>query len=132
MDANHLMMSCELRGKPSLLHSFCGCWTLRLPPGFGQSSLRCQKRIEFDLTADSAVELLSIVSLRLICSDRRSWRNLVATDRKDEFTWIATPDDWESYAALLEPFIEWEYGHQYLTDEVNDDLLVEVSFGERY
>lgn len=126
------MLSCELRRgtrSPSLL--------LRLLEPEAATWLRSvflevPERVEFDLTADPKIELLSPVSLRLVCSDKRSWRKLVATDRKDEFTWIATLDDWEIYAAFLEPFIKGEYGHQYLTDEVNDDLLVEVSFGERY
>jgi len=130
-DVDNIMMSCELREEarpPTLLlrlmHAESATWLSSI-------FLAMPDRIEFDLTADSAVDLLSPVSLRLACSGKRSWKKLAATDREGQFVWIATPDDWETYAALLEPFIEGRYGHQYFTSEVNDDLLVEVSFGER-
>ena len=45
------------------------------------------------------------------------------------FTWIGTPDEWETTAMLVEPLTR-QFGHRYLTSEVTDDALIEVSQGE--
>lgn len=45
------------------------------------------------------------------------------------FIWSGTPDDWQTTSLLIEPLID-QSGHQYLTSEVDDDALVEVSQGE--
>jgi len=51
--------------------------------------------------------------------------------RDDEggFTWIGTSDDWETMSLMIEPLLD-QSGHQYLTSEVEDDALIEVSRGE--
>jgi hypothetical protein len=45
------------------------------------------------------------------------------------FIWQGTADEWETTALLVEPLTH-QAGHQYLTFEVDDDALVEVSQGE--
>jgi hypothetical protein len=55
-------------------------------------------------------------------------RHLVRDD-EGGFTWIGTPDEWETASLLIEPLLH-QQGHQYLTSEVEDDALVEVSRGE--
>lgn len=54
--------------------------------------------------------------------------------RKDDlmFVWSATADRWRRYATMLDPFLEGQSGHQYLTEEGHDDALIEVSFGESH
>jgi hypothetical protein len=44
--------------------------------------------------------------------------------------WDCTQDQWINHAAMLEPFRRGVVGHQYLSDESVDDLLVEASYGE--
>jgi len=46
------------------------------------------------------------------------------------FTWEATTGEWATLADLVQPFLQGEAGHQYLTSEVADDALVTISFGE--
>jgi len=51
--------------------------------------------------------------------------------RNDEggFTWVGTSDDWETMSLMMEPLLD-QRGHQYLTSEIEDDALIEVSRGE--
>jgi hypothetical protein len=46
--------------------------------------------------------------------------------------WRCTSDEWITCAALLEPLAEGKRGHQYLTEERYDDVLIEVSHGEAH
>lgn len=52
-------------------------------------------------------------------------------EQYDRFVWSCASDEWTTMSLLLEPFLE-RSGHQYLTDEVADDALIEVSFGEQH
>jgi hypothetical protein len=62
---------------------------------------------------------------------------VIATPRakrlfKDEaggFIWQGTAGEWDTTALLVEPLTR-QIGHQYLTSEVDDDALIEVSRGE--
>jgi hypothetical protein len=47
-----------------------------------------------------------------------------------EFEWRQDAENWRRTAALLEPFLAGDTGHQYLTQENKDEALVELSFGE--
>ena len=65
----------------------------------------------------------------LLCRvSRRPGKHLVR-DEYDRFVWSCTADEWETMSLQLEPFLG-QPGHQYLTDEVADDALIEVSYGE--
>ncbi len=61
---------------------------------------------------------------------RRPEKNLVR-EEYDSFVWSCTSDEWTTMSLLLEPFLKGS-GHQYLTDEVADDALIEVSYGEHH
>jgi hypothetical protein len=61
---------------------------------------------------------------------RRPAKHLVRGEG-DVFVWSCTADEWTTLSLLLEPLLE-RPGHQYLTDEVDDDALIEVSYGERH
>lgn len=53
-----------------------------------------------------------------------------ATDSA-EFLWAIDPEEWETNAELLEPFlVNMRPGHQYLSDEHLDDALIEFAFKE--
>lgn len=52
-------------------------------------------------------------------------------EHDDKFVWSCSSDEWTTNSFLLEPFLE-RPGHQYLTDEVADDALIEVSYGEHH
>lgn len=47
-----------------------------------------------------------------------------------EFEWRQNAENWRRTAALLEPFLAGDTGHQYLTQRSRDAALVEFSFGE--
>lgn len=51
-------------------------------------------------------------------------------DDKASFVWSATREGWLHLAALTEPLCTEGTGHHYLTDEKDDDALIELSFGE--
>jgi hypothetical protein len=44
--------------------------------------------------------------------------------------WNGTVDDWSTNADLLEPFLAGRRGHQFLSDDRWDDVVVIASFGE--
>ena len=55
----------------------------------------------------------------------------LSRDQEGGFTWVGTPDEWQTTSMLMEELTR-ESGHQYLTSEVDDDALVEVSQGETH
>ncbi len=61
---------------------------------------------------------------------RKPGKNLVR-ETYDRFVWSCTSEEWQTSSLLLEPFLE-RSGHQYLTDEVVDDALIEVSYREAH
>lgn len=70
------------------------------------------------------------VAIELICTgNKRPERNLIA-DGNNRFRWACTADQWNDLALLMTPLVEGAVGHQYLTSERWDDLLIEVSHGE--
>ena len=72
----------------------------------------------------------AVLELNLIVSEHRSDRRLVRTP-SGVFNWACTPDEWRDASDLVEPLLH-QAGHQYLTSEVADDALVEVSYGEAH
>ncbi len=46
------------------------------------------------------------------------------------FIWSATRDGWLYLADLTQPLCTDGVGHHYLTDDEDDDALIELSFGE--
>jgi hypothetical protein len=48
-----------------------------------------------------------------------------------DFTWSATSEEWSTAGIMIEPLLQGS-GHQYLTDKVNDDAVIEVSVGEHF
>lgn len=84
-------------------------------------------RLEEDPRVSLGAALWSL-ELRVVADPepRRLWK-------QDEggFTWAGTPEEWQTTSLLIEPLID-QSGHQYLTSEVDDDALVEVSQGEAH
>jgi hypothetical protein len=50
-------------------------------------------------------------------------------DRAGGFTWSCTADEWHTVSLMVEPLLH-QSGHQYLTSEIEDDAVIEVSYGE--
>ena len=82
-----------------------------------------------DLAQSPVVALEGVSSLRL---DRvlESPRNHVRIHDGTRLDWSASADEWVRMTEFLDPFLEGATGHQYLTVEGIDDVLVEVSHGE--
>jgi hypothetical protein len=72
----------------------------------------------------------AIMDLNLSVTATTQARHLVRDDRGG-FLWSCTNDEWQTASLLVEPLLH-QRGHQYLTSEVDDDALVEVSYGERH
>jgi hypothetical protein len=51
-------------------------------------------------------------------------------DKTSSFVWSATREGWLYLADLTQPLCTEGTGHHYLTDEKDDDALIELSFGE--
>ncbi len=51
-------------------------------------------------------------------------------ERGKSFVWSATREGWLYLADLTEPLCAGGVGHHYLTDDVDDDGLIELSSGE--
>ncbi len=85
-----------------------------------------------DLTAMSEARIVGIQPLLL--SLRQSGGQVrfreTSGGNPPAFELSASPEGWADLAALLDPFVRGEPGHQYLTREDVDDALIEVSFGE--
>jgi len=89
--------------------------------------------------ADEEVDLLKTEGVRLEHLDgfvlRRAPHPCAKALRsiqevENSFMWECTGEEWLRLAELIEPFVEGRSGHQYLTSEVRDDALVEVSYLE--
>lgn len=52
-------------------------------------------------------------------------------DGKASFVWSATRQGWQYLADLTQPLCTSGAGHHYLTDDNDDDCLIELSFGEQ-
>jgi hypothetical protein len=78
------------------------------------------------LDADPGISIgaaLWALNLRTVSSPCR--KHLCRNDGGG-FTWIGTPDEWRTISLMIEPLLH-QHGYQYLTSEVDDDALVEVS-----
>jgi hypothetical protein len=82
-----------------------------------------------DLAKSPFVELEGVASLKLQLADEAP-RNHVLIQDGAELSWIASPAEWREMTYFLDPFLAGKMGHQYLTTEGVDDVLIEVSFGE--
>ena len=85
----------------------------------------------FRLDLDPNVQLgasITAFSMRRVFSTRE--RRLVR-HRDGRFTWSGTADEWRIASDLVRP-LSTQQGHQYLTSEMNDDAIIEVSRGEHH
>ena len=83
----------------------------------------------FRLDAQPVVTMREpIAELALLLVGQVPAKHLVKT-REGVFAWSCTADEWSRLSLLIEP-LEHQSGHQYLTSEMDDDALIEVSFGE--
>ena len=81
------------------------------------------------LNDEPGVELgAAIYALRLRVTATTPQPHLVR-DGSGGFEWSCTAEEWRTASDLLEPLTR-QRGHQYLTSEVEDHALVEVSAGE--
>jgi hypothetical protein len=71
----------------------------------------------------------ALPGLRLALVEREPDRHLVRGP-DGGFTWSCTTDEWHTASLMLEPFTDGQAGHQYLTSEVDDDAIIEISYGE--
>ncbi len=80
----------------------------------------------------SYLELKNVESLSLLShSSGREIEIMRTTDsHPNSFTIFGTVGGWRDMAGMMEPFMEGQVGHQYFGDELGDDALLEVSFGE--
>ncbi len=82
------------------------------------------------LTAEPGVAITGVERLELVLVDRRPSPHVSEVGR-GEFVWSGTADEWETSALLLDPFLDDQPGgHQYLTNDINDDAVICVSFAE--
>ena len=84
------------------------------------------------LTADPRVFVAHVDCLEMI---NRSTGPRVALKRRDaddqvSFVWSATKEGWLYLADLTYPLCAGGNGHHYLTDDKEDDAVIELSFGE--
>jgi hypothetical protein len=84
-----------------------------------------------DLAHSPVMALGGVSSLRL---ERvlESPRNHIRIQDGTSLHWSASADEWVTMTSLLDPFLDRATGHQYLTNESDDDVLVEVSYGESH
>jgi hypothetical protein len=83
-----------------------------------------------DLLSEPGVEVRGIERFELRRTSADSERHLLRQGDAAAFVWSATDDVWRRNSELLDPFVDGQSGHQYLTSEGVDDALVEISFGE--
>jgi hypothetical protein len=84
-----------------------------------------------DLAQSPVIALEGVSSLRLV-RVLESPRNHIRIEDGTRLQWTASADEWVTMTYLLEPFLDGATGHQYLTSELTDDVLVEVSHGESH
>lgn len=75
------------------------------------------------------VELRTLERLEMRLTPEATTKRLVAITPR-QLVWTCTRAEWAEVVELLEPFVAGQSGHQYLTSERDDDVLIEVSFGE--
>ena len=92
-----------------------------LSSGTGEREVRLEECPRVSLSA-------SIMTLRMRVVESRFNRRLVK-DGARGFLWSCTPDEWEEAMLLVQPLLT-QAGHQYLTSEIEDEALIEVSRGE--
>jgi hypothetical protein len=68
------------------------------------------------------------LTLRVV-ADVRSCH--LTRDRDGGFEWVGTPSEWHTLSQLIAPLLQ-QRGHQYLTSEVDDDALIEISRDEQF
>jgi hypothetical protein len=85
----------------------------------------------FDITKVTGVEIADLPQLNLRRTVEPRDKHLeVGAAEPNSFEWTCTREEWIQNAGLMEPFLEGKAGHQYMTSDVIDDALVEISFGE--
>jgi hypothetical protein len=72
----------------------------------------------------------ALTDLTLSVVDDAPTRHLVRS-RDGSVRWSCTSEEWRTAGQLVEPLIDHP-GHQYLTSEIDDDAIVEVSRGEEH
>jgi hypothetical protein len=84
-----------------------------------------------DLAQSPVMALGGVSSLRL-ARVLESPRNHTRIQDGTRLEWTASADEWVTMTYLLDPLLDGAIGHQYLTNEGTDDVLVEVSHGESH
>jgi hypothetical protein len=84
-----------------------------------------------DLAHSPVMGLGGVSSLRLQ-RVLESPRNHIRIQDGTRIQWTASADEWVTMTYLLDPLLDGATGHQYLTNEGIDDVLVEVSHGESH
>lgn len=87
---------------------------------------------EPDLGELQEVHLVNFNRLRLTLALPDATRELFRLGDASGFLWSCSQERWHTNAALLDPFLTGQRGHQYMTSEKIDDALIEVSFGESH
>lgn len=88
---------------------------------------------DIDLTSMPQIHIRGIAAFRLHRVAERpvpALRGPNTVTPNAQFDWELDPSGWAFVAALLDAFLTGQAGHQYLTDEGRDAVLVEVSYGE--
>ena len=84
-----------------------------------------------DLAQSPVLALAGVSSLRL-ARVLEAPRNHTRIQGGTRLRWTASADEWITMTWLLDPLLDGAIGHQYLTDDGADDVLVEVSHGESH
>ena len=81
------------------------------------------------LQSSEVVELTTLERLEMRLARDTAQKRLKAISPK-QLVWSCTTAEWREIVELLKPLAEGQSGHQYLTSEQDDDVLIEVSLGE--
>jgi uncharacterized protein DUF5317 len=86
------------------------------------------------LSSQPGVAFRRISELELHLEERPPAKHLQRVDGtpRPRFVWSCSAAEWETRALFLDPFLSGRAGHQYLTDGVADDAIIEVSHGESH
>lgn len=90
-------------------------------------------RISFSLASAAGVRIKGVAELVFEIADVRPTPSLSGPKKpvaNSMFRWTQDKNGWTRSAALLEPFLTGRTGHQFLTDEGIDPVIIEVSYGE--
>jgi hypothetical protein len=91
------------------------------------------QRLSFVLTAAPEVQIANVKAIEMVSrpnEPRIAFEHRSSTPDKS-FVWSATIAGWLHLIELIQPFCDGQVGHQYLTEDKNDALLVELSSGEQ-